>query len=310
MSIGRLPGGLPPPLPANQIDEDPSALPGAKNAADAAGNKPANSASSSDLARHVHHAHYQGTLFRQDARFAKLQRVAAPRTPSRGAVGKRGTGRAKSAAGGMVEEDDVEQSHEVHVPDEMQSLQVRIQSQSEQDGSQDESSQGRREEKRFDRIVQRRAALEVDVVQEAADRQPGNAATVRRAQLASLPPLPLMHSLEDVVQVIQAATRADPAGGTIALLLRRINAAVMRNEIQLPRVTRVSEARAALISAFGTGHDGQAPLSEALRSAHAMLPLWLINLSKRRTAIEQAQAAARLTLVMSAPAAPSAQRAD
>ena len=334
MNIGRPPGPVLPPSPIGPLDSNPSTPPGANNAFTKASAASANTATSAATtqAQHVHHAHFKGVLFRQDGRNASMRRTQAPRTP----VGKRGPGRARPAAGGAVEEGEVEQPEENIVPDEMRSLQVRIQSQDEQDGSQDESNQGRRDEKRLDRIAlgktvdEEKAADVVHVLrlkdkrfERVVQRQlaedddaPGitripakkDARKIRFGKLQDSLPLPPMHSLDDVVRVIHAATQSDPAGESIGMLLKQINAAVMRREIKLPTLTLVSEARAALIGAFGTGDSNARPVSESLRSVHTLLPLWLINLSKRRTALERVQAAARLGLPMTMPS--NARRPD
>ncbi len=302
MNIGRTPGSPLPPLPASSAATDPSATPGAANTAarSAGGNAGSDALSTLGQVRHAHHAHYKGRLFEQNGHSTSMRRGLTPRSPLRGPAGKRGPGRAKLAAGGAIDEAEIEAPDETHVPDEMRSQQIRIQAQSEQEGSGDESNQGRAEEKRFERITQRRPASDDDAVSALPDLQRKDPAAVRRAQRSVLPPLPEMHSLEDVMRVIHAATRPEAAGESRTVLLKRIAEAVMLNEIKLPHVTLISEARAALIDAFGTGHDGRTPLSEPLQSVLTLLPLWLINMSKRRTAVERSLAAARLALDVSA----------
>lgn len=288
MSIGRIPGAGPPPAPSNLPVPGSAGGPAAPAASGTAGTSGATPAH-----EHHHHAHFKGALFEHGGHGGPMRRGPTPRMPLRSPAGKRGAGRARPAAGGAIDEGEAEHSEETHVPDEVRLLQVRIQPQSEQDGSQDESNEGRRDEKRFERIFQRAPVF--------GKLNEGALHAVKDAgKSLALPPdrvlLPPLHSLEDVMRFIHAATQTDPGGKSIAVLLRRINAAVLRNEIKLPIVTRVSEARAALIDAFGTGHDGRKMAGESLRSVHAMLPLWLINLSKRRTALQQTHAAARLSI--------------
>ena len=108
--------------------------------------------------------------------------------------------------------------------------------------------------------------------------------------------IPPMQSMSEVVKFLHTCTQTDPSGKSLSLVLRRIGAAVLRNEIKLPIVNKVADARNVLIEIFGAGYKGTDAMPASLRSFHQIFPLWLVNLSKTRTAAQQSAAAARTEL--------------
>jgi len=131
----------------------------------------------------------------------------------------------------------------------------------------------------------------------------GSSPLLDQARGGMVKPLPPMQSLRDVVKYVHGALQSDPTGKSIKTTLQAINAAVLRNDIKLPALTKVSEARSLLIEIFGKGYQSKGSLSSSVSSIHIMLPLWLINLSKHRTETGKLHAAARLSLPRAAPAA-------
>jgi hypothetical protein len=302
MNIRRSSGpGVPPSMGGQDTSAPgepgwPSAT-AAPGATGSRGPRPGNAALATE-AQNQYLGRFKGVLFLAGNYSTTMRRGPTPRMPLRSPSGKRGVGRSKPAAGGATEENEVDHAEESTASEALQLLGMRIGTQSQQDGSEQESNQGRQEERRFERLFQMAATTSRPSAQAAADARVKATGVGGRAPAAAaaLQPLPPMHTLDDVVRVVQAATQADPTGKSVAVLLRRINAAVLRDEIRLPAVTRIGETRAALIDAFGGAARRHEPADDSLRAVHAMLPLWLINLSRPRTALGRAQAAARLSL--------------
>jgi hypothetical protein len=260
-------------------------LPGPQNAGPAAGSTPA--AQQALTPAHHDARQFRGALFRQGPQTPPMRRGPTPRMPLRSPAAKRSSARRGPKRGPSIEEGENELSHDESIFEDVTvSTAARIAEQSEQDGSEDHSDQERRDEKRIGRLFQMVESSPVALAGGNPD------AVARSAAAKERTPLPPMQSLDAVVAFIHASTESDPSGQSLALLLRQINAAVLRDEIKLPVVNGVAEARAALISVFGKGYAGIEALSGSRRSIQAMLPLWLVNLSKRRTSLERAQAAA------------------
>ncbi|MBC7500348.1 MAG: hypothetical protein H7315_07610 [Herminiimonas sp.] len=266
------------PVPA--ITPDAGITSGATSGAAASGQQPAMSGQ--------HHArHFRGALFRQGPLAPLMRRGPTARVPLRSPAAKRSPARRGPKRGPSIEEGESEIAFDdVTVEETSLSPATRIAQQSEQDGSEDHSEQERRDEKRIGRLFQMVESAPV------ATRDGSLAHEAQRVESRERAALPPMQSLDSVVTFIHASTQSDPSGRSLALLLRQINAAVLRDEIKLPVVSSVAEARAVLIDVFGKGHSGIEALSGSRRSIQAMLPLWLVNLSKRRTNLERAQAAA------------------
>ncbi len=97
-----------------------------------------------------------------------------------------------------------------------------------------------------------------------------------------------------MVEFIYAATAGEPGGESAKDLLKRINLAVIRNEIALPQSISFKEVKSVLARVFGKGHGGNVP--PQLSAVYQTLALWLVNLSKPRTESQRGMAAAILSL--------------
>ena len=234
---------------------------------------------------HSHGTHFNGALFRQQGQQASLRRGPTVRMPLRSVTGKRATVRSRNSTSIGLDAEEDESSTEIAAPEGLQPLAPGILPQSDCDDNDSGSQDGQRDERRFERQFQMAARADIH---EAADGRLHAPAL----SLGTMPALPRMESLAQVVQFVHASTRHDPSGKSLAMILRQINAAVLRDEIKLPVITKVAEARAVLIDVFGQGASGE--VAASLQSVQAMLPLWLINLSRRRTALQQSKALAIL----------------
>jgi hypothetical protein len=242
---------------------------------------------------HTKSVHFNGALFQQGRLAGQFKRGPIARMPLKGAKsnakGAKGKG-SKSRHISSSEEGEIESaSHEVS-SDDLEISQVPVLFGTDGDGENDHSDdRGDGEKKRFERFIQMPALTAVDQGSEKST------SSSKATQAVALKPLPPMNSLKEVVKFIQSSVQSNPTNNSMAQTLRQINAAVLRNEISLPKITKVSDARNILIEIFGKGH-GPDSAQASLRGIYAMLPLWLVNLSKRRTVGGQKQAAARLSL--------------
>ena len=235
--------------------------------------------------------HFKGAMFRHGHGAGPMRRGPTARMPLRGVgASRKRPGRTKVGGTAASDEPDGELSLDAYFNDEEHALQLQVGFQSHEEGSSDQSGDGERDKRRFAQIFQ------FAPVKEKSSGTSAKILAVTDLRSKARPTLPLLRSMRDIVEFVHASTTLDPTGKSVAATLRSINAAVMRGEISLPVVTRVAETRDILIEFFGVGHTGPDPLPPAMRSIHQMLPLWLVNLSKRRTAQQKAQAVARLTL--------------
>ena len=241
---------------------------------------------------HEHHGSFKHARFshvRNAQKFVKSSRSGIP-LRSAGPKRRKGAKSVGSAAG----DDDHESGFESNEIDRDLDSTVKVQAHAEtrdgDTGSGEQRHDGRGERRRFDKLI-RLTPRSADTASDDRTRRSGNVAL----RLAD-PPLPPMKTMHDVISFIHAATLADPSGQSLGATLRKINAAVLSKRIDIARVNKVSDTREAMIAVFGTGHAGNAASAPILRSIHAMLPLWLINLGRQRTDTQQTHAAARMTV--------------
>lgn len=248
-------------------------------------------------------AQLRDAFFQQSGMPIHLRRGPIQRMPLKAAKTNRSSPRrGLGRASGHADEPDFELPVEDEGAEQaLRQLPVGFRSRQENDGDRQE---GEREERRFDKLFSMAVPLPqgMGAAATASTSATGTIALGSRAQglkkaaAAAPAPLPELRSMRDVLQLIQSTAVSDPSGASVPLLLRRINAAVLQNKISLPKIGKVAEAREMLIEVFGKGHQGLEPLSSTQRSLHAMLPLWLINLGRERTPLQQTHAAARLSL--------------
>ena len=236
---------------------------------------------------HGHGRHFNGALFRQQGQQSPLRRGPTVRMPLRSVTSKRPTLRSRSSTSVGLDAEEGELATETVAPEGVHPFEPGILFQSNCDDDDSGSREGQRDKRRFERQFQMTARADIHGAAE------GELHT-RAPSLGTMPPLPHMDSLAQVVEFVHAATRHDPSGKSLAMILRQINAAVLRDEIKLPVITKVAEARAVLIDVFGKGAYGE--VAASLQSVQAVLPLWLINLSRRRTALQQSRALAILSV--------------
>lgn len=163
---------------------------------------------------------------------------------------------------------------------------VEINFEGRKDG--DQSDGQSRDEKRFQNI------FSLPALRSGKFTASSSAAAKARAVAAT--PLPPMQSLTEVLKFLHNTLQSDPSGTLARDMMRKISQSVLRNEMTLQTVRKATEARSLLVEAFGKGYQGSEPLSPLVRKLHLMLPIWLLNLGKTRTAPGRLQAAARLSL--------------
>ena len=248
-------------------------------------------ASQDPALHHASHGHFKGALFRHGGPGILMRRGPVGRMPLRSAGTKRKTGAKRNANLEGVTDLDFLQDEDTHVIEDSSAelLVRRINAfQKQEDPGSDREDGG---ERRFARMFQ----LPVAEVNSASGfKSTGTSKEAKQAALASVP-LPAMRSLGDVVKFIHSCTEKDPTGKSVSQILRRINAAVLRKEIDLPVVTKVADARTVLIEIFGAAQMSRGTASLSMRNIHALLPLWLVNLGRQRSSEQRVQAAARVS---------------
>ena len=130
----------------------------------------------------------------------------------------------------------------------------------------------------------------------AAGARGSRAQSLNRSVALAPAPLPELHSLRDVLSLIHSTNLTDPSCKSAELLQRKISAAVMDNKISLPKIRRLEDVSELLVDVFGKGHQGSTPLSTSQINFHLRLPVWLLNLGRQRTPLQQTHAGARQSL--------------
>lgn len=244
-------------------------------------------------------AELKAAFFQQSGIPIHMRRGPIQRMPLR--APKPNRPRVPRAAGGVSNHDE---ESDFDIPDSEILAESRlkfhsVELRSGQEGERGDQQDGDRDESRLQKFfsmsepsVQASKTGSTAAANAAGSRTNG----LKKLEAVTLAPLPEMHSLRDVLQLIRSTSIADPSGKSLPMLLRRINAAVLQDKVSLPKITKAAEAREMLIDIFGKGHQGPSALSPTQRSLHAMLPLWLINLGRQRTPTQQTHAAARLSL--------------
>lgn len=238
--------------------------------------------------------HFRGAFFQQGGLANLPRRGPTPRMPLKSANATKrasSSGRKKNdyvagdADGDFSSLDGLESEHD--------SGYVDLHFNTSQDRDESSQNEGDREHRRFNRMFEMApTAIE--------NKSSSIRTTINRVQeRREATPLPPMTSLADLVGFIHTSVKSDPSGKSLGLLLRRLNAAVMRNEIPLPTTAKIADVRQTLIDIFGVGHNVEST-SPSMQNIYRILPLWLMNLGRKRTAMQQCQAAARLTVPFSA----------
>ena len=251
----------------------------------------ATAASQDHTLHHTSHGHFKGALFRHGGLGVLMRRGPTGRMPLRNAGAKRGTGAKRTANLEGVTELDFLHDEDQHLIEESSAELLARRIKSFQKEEEPGSEHGEGGERRFARIFQMPVA---ELSSGAGFKGAGASAEAKPAALAAVP-LPSMRSLDDVVKFIHSCTEKDPTGKSVSQILRRINAAVLRKEIDLPVVTKVADARNVLIKIFGAAQMSKESASPSMRNIHALLPLWLVNLGRQRSSEQRVQAAARVS---------------
>lgn len=232
---------------------------------------------------------FKGARFHHGARSMTMGRAPSGRSSLRGAGGRGGLSARRALGNQGLTEIDCMHDESLHSVDESSSEQLigRIKA-AQQDHEQREGHEegdGRQPARMF----QMAAAHGTDRTGDDS-----GVATARGRDAMSTP-LPSMRTVGDMVQFIHSCVQKDPTGKSLGQILRRINAAVLRKEIDVPVVSRVADARVLLVEAFGGGKSSMQNAAPSMRNMHLMLPLWLVNLGRNRTDEQQARSAARLS---------------
>lgn len=250
-------------------------------------------ASAPDPASHrTAHGNFKGALFEYSTLNILMRRGPTGRMPLRNAgSGKRNVGAKGPRRGVAVTEVDFMQNEDEHVIEESAFDKLSVRFKSFQNEDDQNSSGGTGDERRFERLFQMPSNDTVGI-----DSNKAAFATPQARQSAvAATPLPTMKTLGDVVKFIHACVDKDPSGKSVSQILRRINAAILRQEINLPVITKVADARNVLIEVFGVGNLARDGLNPSLRNVYLMLPLWLVNLGRQRTSEQRVQAAGRVS---------------
>lgn len=239
---------------------------------------------------HASHGHFKGALFRHGGLNILMRRGPTSRMPLRNSGTKRGSKSNRAARAESVTDADALQEEDEFQVEESNTDQLVRRFKSFQNNQEHESGREGSSERRFARMFQ----MPIGKVSGKAAPSDGiRTAESMQAKLAAVP-LPAMRTLGDMVGFIHSCVEKDPTGKSISQILRRINAAVLRKEIDLPMVTKVADARRVLIEIFGTTQMSKENVSPSMRNIHLMLPLWLVNLGRQRSGEQQVQAAARV----------------
>ncbi len=237
---------------------------------------------------HGQSSQFQGSLFQHGGTGTPMRRGPTLRMPLRSPQAKQRASARSASGASQAGNDDTDlalpQEGEAGKQGKLSPIQVNFQARGEGDGQ--FGGQQQDEKKRFDNLFS-----------VASLRSGSFAASVNdvdKARKGLSTPLPPMNSLPEVVRFIHGALESDPSGKSLSIVLRSINAAILRNEIKLPATTKVAEMRDLLIETFGKGHQNKEVLSPSVSAVLVMLPLWLVNLSRRRTESGKKLAAARL----------------
>lgn len=245
-----------------------------------------------DVASRPHsHGHFNGAMFQQCALSVLMRRGPIPRMPLRNAgSGKRGVGPRRPRGGESLSEVELERDDDF-LAEDPNTNNFTVHFHSFQGSGDQESNSGRDQERRFAGLFQMPSRQLNDVVPKKESFTTPGSRPVARAT-AQLPP---MQSLDDVAKFVKGAIDQDPSGRSVPHILRTINAAMLRQEINLPAITKVADAREVLVDIFGSGHADRKDLSQSMRNLYLMLPLWLVNLGRQRTNDQRIQAAARVS---------------
>ena len=262
---------------------------------------PSSTASSARGSGATDNAQLKAAFFEQSGMHVHIRKGPIPRMPLRAAKPNRPrVARGAGQVGSQGDEPDLDTPDDEVKPEQgLKRIPAGFESRDDSEGRHKQEG-GDRDERRLRRLFSMAAAPLAPTA--SAGTTIGAGTITARARGLNPPaavtvaPLPELHSLRDVLHLIQSTSLADPSGKSVPLLLRRINAAVLQNKIDLPKIAKVADARELLIDIFGKGHHAPAPLSATQRSLHAMLPLWLLNLGRQRTPTQQIHAAARLSL--------------
>ena len=241
--------------------------------------------------QHATHSHFKGALFRLGGLQFLMRRGPIGRMPLRNAGAKRGVGANRAAGIEGVNDVDFLHGDDDHLVGESSAEQFARRFKAYQSDEEQGSGREGGGEQRFARMFQMPVG---EVSSRVASKSGMTAAEAKQAELAAVP-LPAMRSLSDVVSFIHSCAEKDPTGKSVSHILRRINAAVLRKEIDLPTVTKVTDARNVLIDIFGVAQMSKDGASPPMRNIHLMLPLWLVNLGRQRSNEQRMQAAARVS---------------
>ena len=244
-------------------------------------------------------AQLKAAFFEQSGIHVHIRKGPIPRMPLRAAKPNRlRVARGAGRVGSHEDEPDSDiPDDEVAAEEGLKRIPAGFESRDDSEGRHKQDG-GDRDERRLKKLFSMAAAPSVPTgsVTIGAGTITARARSLNPSPAVTLAPLPELHSLRDVLHLIQSTSLADPSGKSVPLLLRRINAAVLQNKIDLPKISKVADTRELLIDIFGKGHQNPSTLSASQRSLHAMLPLWLLNLGRQRTPTQQSHAAARLSL--------------
>lgn len=245
---------------------------------------------------HASHGHFKGALFRHGGLSILMRRGPTSRMPLRNAGTKRGSKSNRAARAESVTDADALQEEDEFQVEESNTDQLVRRFKSFQNNQEHESDREGSGERRFAQMFQ------VPIGKVSGEAAPGGGMRTAESMPAKLAavPLPAMRTLGDMVGFIHSCVEKDPTGKSLSQILRRINAAVLRKEIDLPMVTKVADARRVLIEIFGTTQMSKETVSPSMRNIHLMLPLWLVNLGRQRSSEQRAQAAARVASQRSA----------
>lgn len=241
--------------------------------------------------RHASHGHFKGALFRHGGLHILMRRGPIGRMPLRNAGTKRAGKPARTSGAQTVEDLDFLEEEDQFLIEESSAETLARRFKSFQSKQEEQSGREGSSERGFARMFD---MPPLGAVGGVGKKTGLSADQARQAALANVP-LPFMASLGDVVKFVHACAEKDPSGKSVSHVLRRINAAVLRNEIDVPVVTKIADARSVLIDIFGIVQSSKDNANPSLRNIHLMLPLWLINLGRQRTSEQRVQAAARLS---------------
>lgn len=236
------------------------------------------------------HGHFKGALFQHGALSILMRRGPIGRMPLRNA-GKRSGAPNRTRSNQDVQDVGFLLDGDDHLLEESAADRLALRFKSFQEHDEQGPSDDRGGERRFARMFQMPATQSSAIASGKSGTATHDAA---QAALVAVP-LPSMSSLRDVVSFIHTCTLKDPTGKSISQILRRVNAAVLRKEIDVPVITKFADARDVLIEIFGVAQMSKESANPSMRSLHLQLPLWLVNLGRHRTSEQRVEAAARVS---------------